>query len=46
MKWRGGVARVGERSSVYRVGKGGGKTPMGRNGRKWEDNIKTYLQGV
>jgi len=40
------VALVGERSSVYRMGKRGGKTPMGRNGRRWEDNIKTYLQGV
>ena len=39
----GHVARMGERSSAYRVlaGKPEGNTPLGRPMRKWEDNIKT-----
>ena len=28
------------------VGKPEGKGPIGRHGRRWEDNIKTYLQEV
>jgi hypothetical protein len=33
---------------AYRVlvGKPEGKTPLGRPGRRWEDNIKMDLQGV
>jgi hypothetical protein len=33
---------------VYRVlvGKPGGKRPLGRRRRRWEDNIKTNLQEV
>jgi hypothetical protein len=33
---------------VYRflVGKPEGKRPFGRTKRRWEDNIKTYLQEV
>ena len=40
------VARVGERRDIYRVlmGKPEGKRPLGRPRRRWEDNIKTYLQ--
>jgi hypothetical protein len=37
---------MGERSGAYRVlmGKPEGKRPIGRPRRKWEDNIKVYLQ--
>jgi hypothetical protein len=39
---------MGERRSVYRVlvGKPEGKRPLGRPRRRWEDNIKMYLQEV
>jgi len=39
---------MGEGRGVYRVlvGKSGGKTPMGRNRRRWEDNIKMDLREV
>jgi hypothetical protein len=39
---------MGERRGAYRVlvGKSGGKRPFGRPRGRWEDNIKTYLQGV
>jgi hypothetical protein len=36
---------MGERRDAYRVlvGKPGGRTPLGRPRRRWEDNIKIYL---
>jgi len=39
---------MGERRVVYRVlvGKPEGKRPLGRPRRRWEDNIKIYLQEV
>jgi len=39
---------MGERRGVYRVlvGKLEGNKPFGRPRRKWEDNIKMYLQEV
>ena len=39
---------MGERRGVYRVlvGKPEGKRPLGRARRRWEDNIKMYLQEV
>jgi len=39
---------MGERRGVYRdlVGKPEGKRPLGRLGRRWEDNIKMDLQEV
>jgi hypothetical protein len=45
MRWVGHVARMGVRSSAYRVlvGKPGGKIPLGMHRRMWEDNIKTGL---
>jgi len=48
MRWVGHVARVGDRSGVYRVlvGKPDGKRPRGRSRRRWEDNIKMDLQEV
>ena len=47
MRWKGHVARMGERRCVYRVlvGKHEGKRPLGRPGRRWED-IKMDLQEV
>ena len=40
------MARMGERRGVHRVlvGKPGGKRPLGRPRRRWEDNIKMDLQ--
>jgi hypothetical protein len=48
MRWAGHVARMGEERSVHRVlvGKPEGKRPVGRPRRRWEDNIKMYLQEV
>ena len=39
---------MGEKRSVYRVlmGRIGGKRPLGRPRRRWEDNIKMGLQEV
>jgi len=48
MRWAGHVARMGERSGVYRVlmGKPEGKRPVGRPRLRWEDNIKMDLEEV
>ena len=48
MRLAGHVARMGETRGVYRVlvGKPEGKRPLGRPRRRWEDNIKMYLQEV
>ena len=48
IRWAGHVARVGEGRGVYRVlvWKPGGKRPLGRPRRRWEDNIKINLQEV
>jgi hypothetical protein len=45
MRWAGHVARMGEKSNVYRllVGKPEGKRPLGRPRRRWMDNIKIDL---
>jgi len=42
------VCRMGEGRGVHRVlvGKPEGKRPLGRPRRRWEDNIKIYLQEV
>ena len=44
----GACSTYGEKRGVYRVlvGKPGGKTPLGRHRRRWEDNIKIDLQEV
>ena len=46
MRWSGYVAHLGDRRGAYRVlvGKPKGRKPLGRLGRRWEDNIKMYLQ--
>jgi hypothetical protein len=48
MRWAGHVARMGEGRGVYRilVGRPEGRIPLGRPRRRWEDNIKMYLQEV
>jgi len=48
MRWVGHVARMGERRGVCRVlvRRPEGKRPLGRPRRRWEDNIKMYLQEV
>ena len=48
VRWAGHVARIGEGRGVYRVlvGKSEGKRPLGRPRRRWENNIKMYLQEV
>jgi hypothetical protein len=48
MRWAGHVARMAESRGLYRVlvGKLDGKRPLGRPRRRWEDNIKMYLQEV
>jgi len=48
MRWAGHVASVGESRGVYRVlvGKPEGGSPLGRPRRRWNDNIKKYLQEV
>ena len=42
------MARMGEERGVHRVlvGKPEGKRPLGKPGRRWEDNIKMVIQGV
>jgi hypothetical protein len=42
MRWMWHGACMGEESGVHRVlvGKPEGKRPLGRSGRRWEDNIK------
>ena len=48
MRWARYVARMGKRRGVYRdlVGKSEGKRSLGRPRRRWQDNIKMYLQEV
>jgi len=48
MRWVGHVARIGEGRGVnwVLVGKHGGKKPLGRPRRRWEDNIKMDVQEV
>jgi hypothetical protein len=48
MRWEWRVARMGEGRDVHRVlvGKPEGKRPLGRPRRRWEDDIKLYLEEV
>jgi hypothetical protein len=45
MRWAGHVARVGEKRNTYRrgAGKQEGKRSLGRQRRRWVDNIKVNL---
>jgi hypothetical protein len=44
MRWAGHIAGRGERRGVYSDHKG--QSPIGRPGRRWEDNMKTNPQEV
>jgi hypothetical protein len=48
MRWAGHVARMGEVRGAYNilVGKPEGRRPLGRPGRRWEDNIKMDLREI
>jgi hypothetical protein len=48
MEWAGHVARMGDDRGVHKVlvGKPERKRPLDRPRRRWEDNIKMYLQEV
>ena len=48
MSWAGRVALMGNRRCVFRVmvAKPGGKRPLGRPRRRWDDNIKMDIQEV
>jgi len=48
IRWAGHVACVRYMRGVYRVlvGKSEEKRPLGRSGRRWENNIKMDLQEV
>jgi hypothetical protein len=46
IRWAGHVARMGEKRNVYRIlaGKPERKRPLGRQRRRWVDNIKMDLR--
>jgi len=48
MRWAGHVARMVEERVVYSVllGNPEGRRSLGRPRRRWEDNIRIYLQEV
>ena len=50
MRLAGRLARMGKRRGIYKyrvlVGKPEGKRPLGRNWRRWEDNLKMDLREV
>jgi hypothetical protein len=48
MRWAGYVERMGEKRNAYRilVGKQEGKRPLGRLGRRWEDNIEMDVREI
>jgi hypothetical protein len=48
MRWAGHVARIGEKRNAYRilVGRSEGKRPLGRQRRRWVNNIKMDLREV
>jgi hypothetical protein len=48
MRWAGHVARMKEVRGAYNifVGRPGGRRPLGRPRRRWEDNIKMDLREI
>jgi hypothetical protein len=48
MRWAEHVARMREKSNLYRilVEEPQGKRPLGRQGRRWVDNIETDLREI
>jgi hypothetical protein len=43
MRWAGHVARMGEMRKAYGMGRSEGKRPLGRQRRRWMDNIKMVI---
>ena len=48
MRWVKNVARMEEGKSTFKIltGKPTGKRPLGRPRRRWEDNIRMYLEEI
>jgi len=48
LRWAGHVARMGKKRRLYSilVGRPGGRRPLGRPRRRWEDNIRRDLREV
>ena len=48
MRWTGHVARMVEGRSAFKIltGKPTGKRPLGRPRRRWEENIRMYLDDI
>jgi hypothetical protein len=48
MRWAGHVARMGDVKGAYNilVERPGGRRPLGRTRRRWEDNIKMDLREI
>jgi hypothetical protein len=48
IRWAGHVASMGAKRNAYRilVGKPEGKRPLGRQRRRWEDNIEMDLREI
>jgi hypothetical protein len=48
MRWAGHIARIGEKRNAHRllVGKPEGKRPLGRQRRRWVNNIRIDLGEV
>jgi hypothetical protein len=48
IRWAGHVARMGEVRGAYNslVGRPEGRRPLGRPGRRWEDNIKMDIREI
>ena len=48
MRWAGHVARMEEGRIAFKIltGKPTGKRPLGRPRRRWEDNIRMYLEEI
>ena len=48
LRWAGHVARMEECMSAFKIlrGKPRGKRPLGRPRRRWEDNIRMYLEEI
>ena len=48
MRWVGHVARMEEGRSAFKIltDKPTGKRPLGRPRRRWEDNIRMYLEEI
>ena len=48
LRWAGHVARMEEGRSAFKIltGKPTGKRPLGKPGRRWEDNIRMDLEDI